>query len=146
MSLSVRFLAFKMSDLILKICGAAILSAIFILILKKSGSDSVPLLKIAAVILLCGTCVMAFSPIIEYMRSLSDAVGSLLSVSAISVLLKALCVAFLTYICASVCRECGEGGIAYFVELAGKGEIILLSLELIGEIFKVAEKILDLGI
>ncbi len=135
-----------MSDLTLKICGAAILSAILILILKKSGSDSVPLLKIAAIVLLFGTCIVAFSPIIEYMRSFSETVSFVSSVSVISVLLKALCVAFLTYICASLCRECGEGGIAYFVELAGKGEIILISLELVGEIFGVAEKILDLGI
>ena len=129
----------------LKICGAAILCVIFILILKKSGSDSVPLLKIAATVLLCGVCIVAISPVIEYMQSLSDSVGTLSSISVISVLLKALCIAFLSYTCASVCRECGDGGIAYFVELAGKGEIILLSLELIGEIFDMTEKVLDMG-
>ena len=129
----------------LKICGAAILCVIFILILKKSGSDSVPLLKIAAIILLCGVCSVAIAPVIEYMQSLSDSVGTISSISVMSVLLKAMCIAFLSYLCASVCRECGEGGIAYFVELAGKGEIILLSLELIGEIFDMTEKILDMG-
>ena len=134
-----------MSDQMLKICGAAILCVIFILILKKSGSDSVPLLKIAAIILLCGVCIVAIAPVIEYMQSLSDSVGTVSSISVMSVLLKATCIAFLSYLCASVCRECGEGGIAYFVELAGKGEIILLSLELIGEIFDMTEKILDMG-
>ena len=129
----------------LKVCGAALLCVIFILILKKSGGESVPLLKIAATILLCGVCIASLTPVIEYIRSLTESVGVLASISVISVLLKALCVAFLSYVCASVCRECGEGGIAYFVELAGKGEIILLSLELIGEIFEMTEKILDMG-
>ena len=129
----------------LKVCGAAILCVIFILILKKNGNDSVPLLKIAAIILLCGVCIVAIAPVIEYMQSLSDSVGTISSISVMSVLLKAMCIAFLSYLCASVCRECGEGGIANFVELAGKGEIILLSLELIGEIFDMTEKILDMG-
>ena len=135
-----------MSDQMLKICGAAILCVIFILMLKKGGSDSVPLLKIASIILLCGVCIVAISPVIEYIRSLSDSVITTASFSVISVLLKALCIAFISYACSSVCRECGEGGIAYFVELAGKGEIILISLELISEIFDMTEKILDIGI
>ena len=124
----------------------AILAAIFALILKKSGGENVSLLRIAAIVLLCGACIIAFSPIVEYMLSLSDMLGSVSSNSVVSVLLKALCIAFLTYICSLICRECGETGIAYFVELAGKGEIILLSLQLIGEIFEVVEKILDIGI
>ena len=140
------FRILMMSDATLKICGAAILCAVFILILKKGGGDGVPLLKITAVILLCGACIVAFSPIIEYVRSLSDKVSFSSSVAVIPVLLKVLCVAFLSYTCASVCRECGEGGIASFVELAGKGEIILLSLELVGEIFEIAAKILDMGL
>ena len=134
-----------MSDQMLKICGAAIVCVIFILILKKCGNDSVPLLKIASIILLGGVCIVAISPIVEYIRSLSDSVITTASFSVISVLVKALCIAFLSYACASVCRECGEGGIAYFVELAGKGEIILISLELVGEIFDITEKILDMG-
>ena len=134
-----------MSEQMLKICGAALLCVIFILILKKSGGDSVPLLKVAATVLLCGVCIVSLTPVIEYIQSLSDSIGTLASISVISVLLKAMCIAFLSYVCASVCRECGEGGIAYFVELAGKGEIILLSLELIGEIFDMTEKILDMG-
>ena len=134
-----------MSDATLKVCGAAILCAALVLILKRGGGDSLPLVKIAAVVVLGGACIVAVSPIINYIQSLADGALSGVSLSVASVIVKAMCIAFISYMCASVCRECGEGGIASFVELAGKGEILLLSLDLIGEILSVAEKILDMG-
>ena len=134
-----------MSDATLKVCGAAILCAALALILKRGGGDSLPLVKIAAVVVLGGACIVAMSPIINYIQSIADGALSGVSLSVASIIVKALCIAFISYMCASVCRECGEGGIASFVELAGKGEILLLSLDLIGEILSVAEKILDMG-
>jgi stage III sporulation protein AD len=47
------------------------------------------------------------------------------------ILLKALGVAFLTETAASVCRDSGETGLATWVEIAGKLEILLLSFPLI---------------
>lgn len=134
-----------MSDLTLKICGAAMLCAICVLLLKKGGGDTLPLVKIAAVVVLGAACIGAISPIITYISELAESTLSGVSVSVASVIVKALCIAFVSYICSSICKECGEGGIAYFVELAGKGEILLLSLELVGEILRIAEKILDTG-
>ena len=134
-----------MSDVTFKVCGAAILCAVLVLILKKGGSDSLPLVKIAAVVVLGGACIGALSPIISYIQNLANGALSGVPLSVAFVIVKALCIAFISYMCASVCRECGEGGIATFAELAGKGEILLLSLELIGEILSVAEKILDTG-
>ena len=134
-----------MSDATLKVCGAAILCAALALILRRGGGDSLSLVKIAAVVVLGSACIVAMSPIINYIQSLADGALSGVSLSVASVIVKALCIAFISYMCASVCRECGEGGIASFVELAGKGEILLLSLDLIGEILSVAEKILDMG-
>ena len=69
MSWSVRCLDFNMSDVTFKVCGAAILCAVLVLILKKGGSDSLPLVKIAAVVVLGGACIGALSPIISYIQN-----------------------------------------------------------------------------
>ena len=115
-----------------------------ILVLKKSNAESALLLKAICVVALGGVSVMALSPVVEYMYELSESIELGISVSVIGVLLKALSIALVSYICASVCRDCGEGNVAYFVELGGKIEILLLSLQLIGELVSVAREILEM--
>ena len=132
-----------MSANLIKLCGAALLSVFLIIIIKKNGTDIALLIKIAAVVLLGGASILAISPIIEYMYELSGEIDAIVSISVVSVLIKALCVAFICQICSSICRDCGEGSIAYYVELGGKIEILLLSLELIGELIATTREILD---
>ena len=45
---------------------------------------------------------------------------------------------------ADICRESGEGGAANGVELAGKVELLLLSLPLINDILSVTKELLSL--
>ena len=132
-----------MSEMFFKLCGVALLSVFFILIIRKSSADMATPVKIAAVILLFGVSIAAISPIIEYMYELSGEIDAMVPVSVVGVLIKALCIAFICRICASICRDCGEGNIGNYVELGGKIEILLLSLELISELVATTRKILD---
>ena len=132
-----------MREVFFKLCGVALVAVFLILIVKKNGADIAILIKVAAGILLGGVSILALSPIIEYMYELSGEIDEIVPISVIGVLLKALCVAFICQICASVCRDCGEGNIAYYVELGGKVEILLLSLELIENLVGTTQKILD---
>ena len=132
-----------MIENIIKLCGVALLSVFLILIIKKNGADIALLIKVAAVILLGGASILAISPIIEYMYELSGEIDAIVSISVVSVLIKALCVAFICQICALICRDCGEGNIAHYVELGGKIEILLLSLELIAQLVSTTREILD---
>ena len=130
-----------MSELFLKICGASILCAMLILIIRQSKQEmSIPLRAVCVVVLTVGV-LAAISPVIEFLTSL-------LQISAVSSyaqpLLKALAVAYLTHICASVCRDCGENSIANFAELGGKIEILLISLPLIKDILEQARKLLEM--
>ncbi len=59
-------------------------------------------------------------------------------------MLKGLGVAVITRICASVCREAGRGGIADYVELAGRLEILLLCLPLMSRIIGAASELFSL--
>lgn len=135
-----------MSDLLFKLFGGAILCVLVILILKKESPDSAVTLRMIAGVLLAIACISALKPIIEYVNELSESIGAGEEISsAVSVLLKALGVALLTHVCATVCRDSGEGSIAYYVELGGKIEIMILSLPLIKEIVDLALGLLEMS-
>ncbi len=62
-----------------------------------------------------------------------------------AIMLKGLGVAVITRICSSVCRESGRGGIAEYVELAGRLEILLLCLPLMSRILSAASELFELA-
>ena len=112
------------------------------MVLKQWKSDLLPLFRLAVQLVLAVGILSAASPLISVLRELGAA--SSLS-SYVTVLLKALSVAILTQGASGICRECGEGGMADAVELAGKAEILLLSLPLMQELFSAAKELLELG-
>ena len=117
-----------MSELVFKVCGIAVISSMLILLVKKWGSDLAVTLKIASGICLAAVCLGAVSPIISYVRELADMGESAGLVSSVEFMLRVLSVAVVSHVSATVCRDCGEGSIGGYVELAGKIEIIILSL------------------
>lgn len=135
-----------MSDILYKLFGGAMLCVIVILILKKESPDSAVTLRMIAGVGLAITCILAMSPIIEYVEELGGSFGAMeeISVSA-SVLLKALGISLLTHVCATVCRDCGEGSVAYYVELGGKIEIIILSLPLLKQMIDLILGLLEMS-
>ena len=135
-----------MSDSLFRIFGGAILRVFIIIILKKESPDSAGTMRMAAGIILCVACVLAMTPIIDYVSGLGESfeVGEGFS-DAVGVLLKALGISILTHVCATVCRDSGEGNIAYYVELGGKIEIMLLSLPLLSELTDTALELLKMS-
>lgn len=135
-----------MSDSLFKIFGGAILCVFIIIILKKESPDSAVTMRMAAGVILAMSCVLAMTPIIEYVSELGESLelGEGFS-DAVGVLLKVLGISILTHICATVCRDSGEGNIAYYVELGGKIEIMLLSLPLLRELTDTALELLKMS-
>ena len=68
------------------------------------------------------------SPIISYVREIAAMGESAGLVSSAEFMLRVLAVAVISHVSATVCRDCGEGSLGGYVELAGKIEIIILSL------------------
>ena len=128
-----------MSDTLFKLFGVAILGAFLAIFLRNSSSDMATLIKITVGILLAAACVLRLSPLIEYIRELGalSELGEGVTES-VGVLLRVLAVAILTHVCATVCRDCGEASIAYYAELGGKIEILLLSLPLLDRTLSLA--------
>ncbi|MBE6584677.1 MAG: hypothetical protein E7649_06865 [Ruminococcaceae bacterium] len=135
-----------MSDLLIKIFGIAILGALFSVILRKWSMDVAVLFKVAVGVVLCIASITMLAPLMDRIREIGAAVDMSEEVSdCITALMRALCVAIISHVCATVCRDCGENGIAYYAELGGKIEIMLISLPLFLEVLETALEMMRLG-
>jgi len=120
--------------------GVGILTVLTAMVVKQLRADMVLPIRLAGSILLLGAVVAMSAPVFGYINSLIESTA--LSEYA-DVLIKALGVAILTHISSEICRDCGENTVASAVELAGKCEILLLSLPLISSILRTASEILS---
>ena len=125
-----------------KICLVAITGVCLCVIVKQWKSDFLPLLRLALTVVFAGAILSISVPLISYLREMTALTG--LSAYA-ALLLKALGIAILTQCTSDICRDAGESGVANGVELAGKAEILLLCLPLLGEIFASVKELLALG-
>lgn len=132
-----------MSDVIFKAFGIAFICLALSMITKKANGDVGVTVRVAGIVVLAALCLSALSPAIEFITHLSASIALGISYESIGVLLRAMAVAFLTNACASVCRDCGEGTLATYVETAGKIEILILSLPLIANILEIVTNLLD---
>lgn len=127
---------------LLKICGLAILCVALLLIAKELRGGLPWAIRIAGVILIAGVLVLSLDGAKEGLNGLIDAEGIS---EYTAVMLKALGISFLVKICSDICRDCGEGSIAFGVESAGKLCIIYMCIPLISDIIGYAGEILDFG-
>ncbi len=135
-----------MSELLIKIFGVSVICVTAILFLKRSSPDSALTLRMLACVMLACAAVALMTPIVEYVGELGESFGMGEEISRVAeLLLKVLGIAFLTHTCAMVCRDSGEGSIAYYVELGGKIEIMLLSMPLLGEIVELSLELLEMS-
>lgn len=119
-----------------KICAAAILAALcFSAVRKINQGFDVPLRLTAAVVLM-GTVMAIALPVFSYLSQLvekSELGGHR------GIIFGALGISLLSHVTAELCRECGEGSIGGYIELAGKVEILILCLPLIEELLAEVE-------
>lgn len=125
-----------------KICMIAVLGLSVTLILRQWKSDLLPLIRIGFTVLFAAALLVAAAPLFKFIHSIGQ-IGGLSEY--METLFKALGIAVLTEICAGICRESGEGGIAGGVELTGKAEILLLSLPMLTELLSTARELLSMG-
>lgn len=135
-----------MSDTSYKLFGAAVLAVLAIMIIRKQSPDTALTLRLVVTVVLAAVSILAIEPIVEYVRELSDTLGNTEKIGvACEVLLKALGISILTHVTATLCRDSGEGSIAYYVELGGKIEILLLSLPLIREMIDTTLTLMEMS-
>jgi stage III sporulation protein AD len=130
-----------MSESFFKLIGLALLSAMLVTLLRKWGSDLAVLLKLSAGVALAAACILALSPMLEYIRELC-AISEGLPWESVETMLGVLAVAMVTHVCANICRDCGEATLGGYLELGGKVEIIVLILPMIRDIVEITVGIL----
>ena len=135
-----------MSGGVLRLCGGAVIAVMLLVILRRDSPDIATVLKMCAGVMIALSCVAAMTPILEYVGEVGESLGADESLGgAIEVLLKALGVSLLAHFTANICRDAGEGSIAYYVELGAKIEILILSLPLFREIISLAATLLEMS-
>ena len=118
-----------------------LLCSVAALTLRPLREDFSAMIRIAGCVGIFGWLIpTAFSVLNEALALLEGE----LTEQYVTVMLRALGIAFLSRICTDVCRDCGESGTAGGVELAGKVAILGLCLPLIGEIVACATALLEI--
>lgn len=127
-----------------RVGGIAMVGVVALLILRTQRPEWAPLLRMAVTVVALGLTLSLASTVLGYVTELANATGGL-DQEGWPILLKALGVAFLTEIAASVCRDSGETGLATWVETAGKLEVLLLSFPLIKTVLDTVTEILRMA-
>lgn len=132
-----------MGGQIFRICAIAVVSAIVGVLIGQIKKEISFAIKAAAGILIFGMIAVSIGPLIAELEGILGLGG----VSEYAeIMLKSLGIAFLTHICATLCRDCGENSLAGGVEFAGKLEILILCAPLIGKILDLAAQIISMDI
>jgi stage III sporulation protein AD len=117
-----------------KLCGAAILCALAVFLLRHIKKEFEVPLTIAGSLLLTVAAFGMGKPIFEYISDLMSA--SSIVGEATGILVKVIGIAIITRISADVCREMGASNVASSLETVAKFEIILLSLPLVSSVLE----------
>lgn len=124
---------------IVKLCAAALLATVVFCFARVWNPSFDIALKLASAVFFLGAILYAARPLVETLVSMIE--GSSMAEQS-GVLISAIGIAILTQTVSEICRDCKEGAIAGYVELAGRIEILLLCLPLLAEILEVVEELL----
>ena len=130
-------------ELLIKICALALVSTCAGMVLRSVNGNLSFAVKIASVVMITGSLVVAVGPVISQIEAMVGGNGKITDYA--TVVLRALGIALLAQMTAQICRDCGENAAATGVETAGKSEIFVLCVPLITEIIGYAREILELG-
>ena len=113
------------------------LLAVSAVLLRNFGWKGAPVFSALAIVVILSGLSSEATELVSFFSFLSEWGGSDLSGAA----LKILGCGYLFGICADLCRELGEGGIAKSVEVVGRAEIIMIVLPFLKEIINLGGKL-----
>lgn len=116
-------------DEIGRAAAVAVAAAICAVVVKKSAGEVAMVLSLAAGAAILILTLGAVEGVRTLMDDLADAAG--LAPAVLAPLVKTVGIAILTRVCAEVCRDAGEGGIAAFLETAGAAMALFVALPLL---------------
>lgn len=127
---------------LLKIFAVALICVSLGAVIKTVRGEMAFAVRIAGILLVFGMLTVSAETLLREVSASFD-IGNFSEY--VELILKALGIAVLTHIASSICRDCGEAGLAGAVEFAGKAEILLISLPMIERLLKYTAEIASLG-
>ncbi len=131
-----------MAGISLKVAGLALVALVTLLVLRQVKPEWGTLVRLAVAVLAAGVTMSMVSAVLAFAEELTDMGGGVVAPDVWGILVKSLGVAFLSEVAASVCRDSGESGLAGWVEMAGRVELLLISLPLIRTVLDVVADLL----
>ena len=129
--------------ILLKVSAVAMVGLLALLILKQFRPEWGSMIRLGmTVVMLCFLLSMV-TTVLDFAHGFGG--DTLLPTGMWQTLMKALGVTLITEVSASICRDCGEAGVAQWVETAGRLEILVLSLPLIADILATAKDLLSVA-
>lgn len=125
--------------MILKIFGLAVLLCMTAFLLRSFGWRGAPVFASIGLVLLLTEAAGVLETVFSSARSIGVSAGISEPVSAA---LKVLGLGYLYGICADVCRDMSEAGIAKAVEAVGRVEIVAVVMPYFEEIIKVGVELI----
>lgn len=120
--------------------GICLLTCILIIITGKQNKDIALILSIAGTIAVSAISVSFLTPVIDYMRQLSQAAS--FSTAHLNVLMKATGVGLVAELAATVCSDSGNASLGNVIRLMSSAVILWLSVPVFQALMKLIGSIL----
>lgn len=120
--------------------GICLLTCILIIITGKQNKDIALILSIAGTIAVSAISVSFLTPVIDYMKQLSQAAS--FSTAHLNVLMKATGVGLVAELAATVCSDSGNSSLGNVIRLMSSAVILWLSVPVFQALMKLIGSIL----
>ncbi|MBR6807118.1 MAG: hypothetical protein IKM46_01930 [Clostridia bacterium] len=124
-----------------QICALGIIAVFAVILMRDSGAPHPESIVIILAIIVFFRVTDSISDIVGFIFSISEGTGVS---DYVKLLVKAAGIAYIVDFAAGLCRDAGEGGVAAYVEMAGRCEIVLLTLPIARELLEISFGMLNL--
>lgn len=129
--------------MLFSVIGAALISAAVCVLLQKTNPEFSMMTSILTGALIFVVVIVNFTPVLDQIEQWANEFG--LNYEAISIVVKALGVCYLTQLAADSCKDAGYSSIAGKVELGGKIAVIVLALPLFSGLLDMVKQLTSMG-
>lgn len=124
----------------LKLCGAAVIASFAAMLLRELRRELDIPVRLAAAVLLLAAGTAMLSPIMAW---IGENAGAALG-GDLDMIIRAMAIAFCVRLAADICRECGASGVGTALEVAGRIEMLLLAIPILGRALEVVGKLVEM--
>lgn len=128
---------------VFRVSGVVMLGLTALLLLKQFRPEWGSFLRMGVMLFVVGFLLTLVIEVLDFVKEFESEGG--LSDDMWQILLKSLGITLVTEIASNICKDAGEAGMAQWIETAGRLEILVISLPLIGDILSLAKQLLQIG-